>query len=81
MQVWVPYRPYVDRLVHDITEQYGVDVELTKDIKAELLSIPTLDVVIGNKRSPLMIATQQTTASLYKCFSGELRKIVYPEIV
>ena len=75
-----PYRPYVDRLVHDIIEQYGVDVELSKDIKAELLSIPTLDVVIGGKRSPLMVATSQTTASLYKCFSGELRKIAYPEI-
>ena len=60
--------------------QYGVDIELSKDIKAELLSIPTLDVVIGGKRSPLMIAAAQTTASLYKCFSGELRKIAYPEM-
>ena len=75
-----PYRPYVDQLVFDITEQYGVDLELSKDIKAELLSIPTLDVVIGGKRSPLMIAASQTTASLYKCFSGELRKIAYPEL-
>lgn len=75
-----PYRPYVDRLVVDITEQYGIDVELSKDIKAELLTIPTLDVVIGGKRSPLMIGVSQTTASLYKCFSGELRKIAYPEM-
>lgn len=76
-----PYRPYVDRLVYGIIEHYGEDIELSKDIKAELLSIPTLDVVIGGKRSPLMVATSQTTASLYKCFSGELRKIAYPEIV
>ena len=75
-----PYRPYVDRLVYDIIEQYGEDVELTKDIKTELLSIPTLDVVIGGKRSPLMVGVAQTTASLYKCFSGELRKIAYPEM-
>ena len=75
-----PYRSYVDCLVYDITEQYGVDLELSKDIKAELLSIPTLDVTIGGKQSPLMIAASQTTASLYKCFSGELRKIVYPEM-
>ena len=27
-----------------------------------------------------MIAASQTTASLYKCFSGELRKISYPEM-
>lgn len=75
-----PYRPYVDRLVVDIIEQYGIDIELSKDIKAELLSIPTLDVVIGGKRSPLMVGVSQTTASVYKCFSGELRKIAYPEI-
>lgn len=75
-----PYRPFVDRLVFDITEQYGTEVELSKDIKAELLSIPTLDVIIAGKRSPLMVATTQTTASLYKCFSGELRRILYPEL-
>ena len=75
-----PYRPYVDRLVYFITEQYGTDVELSKDIKAELLSIPSLDIVIGGKRSPLMVGVAQTTASLYKCFSGELRKIAYPEM-
>lgn len=75
-----PFRPYVDRLVYDITEQYGTDVELSKDIKAELLSIPTLDVNIGGKRSPLMVAASQTTSSLYKCFCGELRKIAYPDL-
>lgn len=75
-----PYRPYVDRLVYGITEHYGDDVELSKDIKAELLSIPTLDVVIAGKKSPLMVGATQTTASLYKCFSGELRKIAYPEM-
>ena len=75
-----PYRPYVDRLVYDITEQYGEDIEISKDIKSELLSIPTLDVMISGKRSPLMVAASQTTASLYKCFSGELRKIAYPEL-
>lgn len=75
-----PYRPYVDRLVLYIIEQYGIDIELSKDIKAELLSIPTIDVVINGKRSPLMVAAAQTTASLFKCFSGELRKIAYPEL-
>lgn len=75
-----PYRPYVDRLVFDIINQYGIDIELSKDIKAELLSIPTLDIVINGKRSPLMVGVSQTTASLYKCFCGELRKIVYPNL-
>lgn len=74
-----PYRPYVDELVFGLVQQYGKNLELTRDIKAELLMIPTLDVIISGKRSPLMIAASQTTASLYKCFSGESRRIVYPE--
>lgn len=78
--VMEPYRPYVDELVYRIVES-GVDYEvLTKDIKGKLLTIPTLEVTISGKRSPLMVAVGQTTASLYKCFSGELRKIVYPEM-
>ena len=75
-----PFRPYVDELVFGIVrDSAGEDLELTKDIKARLLAIPTLDVVIAGKRSPLMVGVAQTTASLYKCFSGELRRIAYPE--
>lgn len=74
-----PYRPFVDKLVFELYNQYGETVSLTKELKASLLSIPTLEVRIGGKRSPLMVAVGQTTASLYKCFSGELRRIVYPE--
>ena len=76
--VMEPYRPYVDRLVCEIVAS-GIDYSLlTTEIKSKLLSIPVLDVNIAGERSPLMIAVGQTTASLYKCFSGELRKIIYP---
>ncbi|MBP3830062.1 MAG: type II CRISPR-associated endonuclease Cas1 [Bacteroidaceae bacterium] len=75
-----PYRPYVDELVIKIIHKYADYSELTKELKAELLAIPVLDVVIDGKRSPLMIAATQTTATLYKCFSGELRKVSYPQI-
>ena len=76
-----PYRPYVDRLVYDIFKEAEPNcVELTRELKARLLTIPTLETVISGKRSPLMVAVGQTTASLYKCFSGELRKISYPEM-
>lgn len=75
-----PYRPYVDKLVFDIVNRDDENSELTREIKAELLTIPTLDVTIQGKRSPLMIAVTQTTASLHKCFTGELRRIHYPEM-
>ena len=75
-----PYRPYVDRLVLSVMESVDNYEEITKDIKAQLLSIPILDVVIRDQKRPLMIAATQTTASLFRCFSGEQRKIDYPEM-
>ena len=62
-----PYRPFVDRLVLDlIFDKSKSEMELTKEIKTALLKIPVLDVIINKKQSPLMVAMQQTTASLYK---------------
>ncbi len=75
-----PYRPYVDQLGCEIMESGEDYSQLTNSIKAKLLSIPVREVEIQGHRSPLMVAVSQTTASLYKCFSGELRKIVYPEL-
>ncbi len=75
-----PYRPYVDELVLDIIRSERDISQLTLGIKARLLKIPVLDVEIDSRRSPLMIAAGQTTASLYKCFSGELRQISYPSM-
>ncbi|MCD7711525.1 MAG: type II CRISPR-associated endonuclease Cas1 [Clostridiales bacterium] len=74
-----PYRPYVDEIVARIVEEVENCFFLNKEIKAKLLTIPVIDVKINGQRSPLMIAASQTTASLYKCFSGESRKIIYPE--
>ena len=73
-----PYRPYVDELVVKIIGQNYDYAELTKELKALLLSIPVLDVAIDGKRSPLMVAASQTTASLAKCFKGEVRNLSYP---
>lgn len=64
--VMEPYRPYVDELVYSIVKGHENYDELTKDLKTILLNIPTLEVMINGKRSPLMVAVAQTTASLYK---------------
>lgn len=76
-----PYRPYVDELVMRIIRNYADYAVLTRELKAQLLPIPTLDVVINGKRSPLMIAASTTTASLAKCFNGEQRRIIYPTMM
>lgn len=76
-----PYRPFVDDLVINVMGRMEITDNLTTELKREMLAIPVLDVRIGGKRSPLMVAVGQTTASLAKCFNGELRKISYPEFV
>lgn len=75
-----PYRPYVDLLVLDIIKKHDVSSGISKEIKKSLLSIPTIDVNIGKLSRPLMVAASMTSASLAKCYLGDIRKIVYPEI-
>jgi len=75
-----PYRPYIDENVIQLMEQYGNQDGISQTVKAELLQIPVLDVIIDGRRSPLMIAVSNTVTSLYKCFSGECRKLTFPKI-
>lgn len=76
-----PYRPFVDAIVLSIVDRGDDFNELSKSIKTELLRIPTIDVIINGKKSPLMVAVSQTTSSLTQCFDGKLRKIKYPEFI
>ncbi len=76
-----PYRPFVDAIVLSIVDSGENIEELSQSIKAQLLQIPTIDVMINDRRSPLMVAVSQTTSSLTQCFEGKLRKIKYPEFV
>ena len=79
--VMEPYRAIVDKVVIDMVNT-GTDIsELNIEQKQTLLSIPARDVMMNGKRRPLLVAASQTAASLYKCFSGEGRKIVYPDLI
>ncbi len=73
-----PYRPYVDQIVLYIVENFDEYEELTPALKQELLAVPGLDVVIDGKKSPLMNAMSRTTFSLYECYGGNTRKLLYP---
>ena len=77
-----PYRPFVDKLVKEILEEIKEDeaMTMTTTQKQKLLTIPTLEVIINNKRSPLMVALQSTTSSLAQCFEKKVTKISYPEL-
>lgn len=75
-----PYRPFVDRVVYKIVAS-GKDVEiLTTELKKQLLIIPTLDVTIDGRTSPLATAMSRTSNSLFECLAGISRKILYPNL-
>lgn len=73
-----PYRPFADALVCEIIRNGEDPADLNPSIKRQLLGIATVDVIFDGERSPLMIASQRTTASLAKCFAGTERKLLYP---
>lgn len=77
--VMEPYRPFVDQLAMRVYGENPDELFLTKEMKAEMLSLMAGDVWVEGSKRPLMVALSQTTASLSRCFSGESRKIVYPE--
>ena len=75
-----PFRPYVDKIIYEIVDNGEDFEELSTSIKKQLLELPVSEIIIEGERSPLMVGVQRTTASLAKCFAGEARKILYPEM-
>ena len=74
-----PYRPFVDMNVLEMWNAGGITSDISSDQKRQLLGVTTMDVFISGHRSPMMLAIQSTAQSVQKCFSGEARKIVYPD--
>lgn len=73
-----PYRPYVDLLVTEIVKNFDDPNLENRKIREQLLRVPFLDVKLDGKIHPLMVAVNETTSSLSKCYSGKMRKIKYP---
>ncbi len=76
-----PYRPFVDDLILNDNPLFShpENTELSKEMKANILSLLTVDVVIEKMRRPLLNALSYTTASLARCYLKETDLIRYPE--
>jgi CRISP-associated protein Cas1 len=75
-----PYRPFVDMVVRKIIHRTSAVDKLTQELKVELLALPRMDTIINDEKSPLLIAMQRTATSLAKCYLGEQRKLLLPEM-
>ncbi len=76
-----PYRPFADALVRGILENESPLFTMDTALKKQLLSLPTMDVEIEGKTSPLMVALSTTTASLNACFEKKRKEIAYPVLI
>ena len=74
-----PYRPFVDMKVLEMWKKGNITNDISSEQKRELLGVTTMDVSISGHRSPMMLAIQTTAQSVQKCYSGEARKIIYPD--
>ena len=74
-----PYRPFVDLKVMEMWKKGSITSDISSEQKRQLLGVTTMDVNISGHRSPMMLAVQTTAQSVQKCFSGEARKIIYPD--
>lgn len=74
-----PFRPVVDEKIYEIMQEYD-EQELNTKIKSELLQILTRTVYFKEEKSPLMVGLQKTASSLQQCFTGERKKIKYPQL-
>lgn len=74
-----PYRPYVDHTVRGIIEKTSHIDPMETEHKNLLLSILSADVWLDGQKSPLMVAVQRTAASLARCYTGEQRRLLYPQ--
>jgi CRISP-associated protein Cas1 len=77
-----PYRPFCDWIVYLMVINKEInDDDITKEQKVQLLGIASTDILIDGKKSPLMVGLPRTTNSLFECYQGSRRKIIYPEFL
>lgn len=71
-----PFRPFTDSVVYDLAMRGCLD--LTKDVKSELISVLYIDTMYEKVKRPLSVGLSMTTASFVKCLSKEKSKISMP---
>ena len=71
-----PFRPFVDGVVYDLAMRG--EMELSKDVKGELISVLYADTMYEKTKRPLSVGLSMTTASMVKCLSKELSTISMP---
>jgi CRISP-associated protein Cas1 len=80
-----PIRPFVDRKVYSIVKKHsenddGIELELNRETKAELLSLLAEDCFLDNRKQPLLVAVGLYVASIKQIITGETKKALIPTL-
>ena len=76
------FRPFVDLIVLEMMSKQDVYEEiLSLESRKNLLRIATVDARFGRHKRPLMVGLEICAASLRKCYSGEKRRLILPDII
>lgn len=75
-----PFRPFADMLVFRQKKTIADYHYINKERKAEFLALLHADCTYKETSSPLMVAMENVTATLAKCFEGTVKKIEYPQL-
>lgn len=74
-----PLRPLVDLCAHTLGEQG--ETAINKETKIVLLSLLSQEVLVEEKRLPLMVAIQHMAASLKNVLAGEAGALKIPQLI
>lgn len=74
-----PFRPYVDEIVFQLYSQGKL--ELTKEVKGELINVLYVDTVFDKVTRPLSVGLSIASASLVKCYAKEQANLNLPKLI
>ena len=74
-----PFRPWVDSIVAKLS--CSERIEVNAESKADLLSLPSRTVLMGNERMPLMVSMHYLVSRFKKTLTDKSEKLVYPKLV
>lgn len=74
-----PFRPFIDRMALCWLDNHPDNEEtLTQEAKTYLIECATQDTYINGRTHPLLVSVRNSCTSLYKCFDGSRKQLVFP---
>lgn len=74
-----PYRPYVDWRVKQVAADTAIPKDLDRPARTAMLTLFNETVIVGGRRSPMLLAIQASAASLCRMLTENGKDLVLPD--